>query len=431
MPAARSKSINLKIMGMFFLTWGLLMTVGCGEKNVYAPPPTPKVTVTQPTHRLVTDYLEFTGNAQAIQTAMLRARVQGILEKLYFKDGDLVKKGQLLFLIQPNTYQAQLESAEAEVMRQKAAVEHARTEFARYNNLVQQKAAAQSDLENWRFQLQSAQGALKAAQAQVELAKLNLSYTRVTAPFNGRIDRRLQDPGNLVGAGEFTPLAEINQIDPIYVYFTISESDLLRVMGKSGRSPLETEKIKVPLNLGLANEENYPHKGYLDFAAISLTPTTGTLQMRGIFPNPDGKILPGMFARLQGAIVGKPKEDLLVPGVALGYDQQGNYVLVVDENNIVQRRSVKLGISVGDLRVVEEGLTANDWILTSGLLQAIPGKPVIPVKQEPKSVPEQENSKPKTGLEPEKAKSATSEEKKAGREDKPEGKKAKPDRANQ
>ena len=167
----------------------------------------------------------------------------------------------------------------------------------RYTNLVQQKAAAQSDLENWKFQLQSAQGALKAAQAQVELARLNLSYTRVTAPFNGRIDRRLQDPGNLVGAGEFTPLAEINQIDPIYIYFTIGESDLLRVMGKTGRSPLETQKIKVPLSLGLANEEDFPHRGYLDFAAISLTPTTGTLQMRGIFPqsgreNPPGHVCP-------------------------------------------------------------------------------------------------------------------------------------------
>ena len=236
MPAAISKLVNYKIFSsLFFLLAGLYGVVGCGEKNVYAPPPTPKVTVTQPTHRLVTDYLEFTGNAQAIQTAMLRARVQGILERVYFKDGDLVKKGQLLFLIQPNTYEAQLESAEAEVMRQKAALNHAKTEFARYTNLVQQKAAAATDLENWRFQMQSSQGALKAAQAQVELARLNLSYTRVTAPFNGRIDRRLQDPGNLVGAGEFTPLAEINQIDPIYVYFTISESDLLRVMGKSGR----------------------------------------------------------------------------------------------------------------------------------------------------------------------------------------------------
>jgi RND family efflux transporter MFP subunit len=422
MPAAISKLVNYKIFSsLFFLLAGLYGVVGCGEKNVYAPPPTPKVTVTQPTHRLVTDYLEFTGNAQAIQTAMLRARVQGILERVYFKDGDMVKKGQLLFLIQPNTYEAQLESAEAEVMRQKAALNHAKTEFARYTNLVQQKAAAATDLENWRFQMQSSQGALKAAQAQVELARLNLSYTRVTAPFNGRIDRRLQDPGNLVGAGEFTPLAEINQIDPIYVYFTISESDLLRVMGKSGRSPLETNKIKVPLYLGLADEEDYPHQGYLDFAAISMAPTTGTLQMRGIFPNPNGKIIPGMFARLRGAIVGKPKEDLLVPAVALGYDQQGNYVLVVDKNNIVERRSVKLGIAVGDLRVVKEGLTVKDWIVTSGLLRAFPGKPVIPVKEEPKPVPA-----------PEKAESTSApEEPKAPPAAPPEGKKTKSGSAGQ
>ena len=313
--------------------------------------------------------------------------MEGYLEKVYFQDGDLVKKGQLLFLIQPNTYQAKLEQAEAEVLRQKAALDHARTEFQRFSRLVKQKAAAQSDLDNWRFQLDSAQAALKAAQAQAELARLNLGYTRVTAPFDGRIDRRLKDPGNLVGAGEFTLLAEINQIDPIYVYFTMSESDLLRVMGKSGRSPLETEKIKVPLYLGLANEEGYPRQGYLDFAAISLAPTTGTLQLRGIFPNPDSKIVPGMYARIRGAVVGKAKEDLLVPAVALGYDQQGSYVLVVDENNVVQRRSVKLGIEVGDHRVIKEGLTGNEWIITNGLLRAFPGKPVSPVKETPHRSP--------------------------------------------
>ncbi len=388
MPAAKPTSLKLKRLAAWaFLAGGLVITAACGDKNVYAPPPPPKVTVSQPVRRTVTDYLEFTGNAQALNTAQLRARVEGYLDKVYFQDGDLVKKGQLLFLIQPNTYQAKLDQAEAEIMRQKAALDHARTEFQRFSRLVQQKAASQSDLDNWRFQLDSAQAALKAAQAQTELAKLNLSYTRVTAPFDGRIDRRLKDPGNLVGAGEFTLLAEINQIDPIYVYFTMSEADLLRVMAKRGRSPLETEKIKVPLYLGLANEEGYPRQGYLDFAAISLTPTTGTLQLRGIFPNPDGKILPGLYARLRGAVVGKAREDLLVPAVALGYDQQGSYVLVVDENNVVQRRSVKLGIQMGDRRVVQEGLTGNEWIITNGLLRAFPGKPVNPVKETPTAAP--------------------------------------------
>jgi RND family efflux transporter MFP subunit len=242
--------------------------------------------------------------------------------------------------------------------------------------------------------LDSAQAALKAAQAQVELARLNYGYTRVTAPFDGRIDRRLKDAGNLVGAGEFTLLAEINQIDPIYIYFTMSESDLLRVMGKSGRSPLETERIKVPLYMGLANEEGYPRVGYLDFAAISLAPTTGTLQLRGIFSNPEGKIIPGMFARLRGAVVGKPAEDLLVPSVALGYDQQGFYVLVVDEQNLVQRRGVVVGNQVGDKRVVKEGLTAHEWVITEGLLRAFPGKPVSPVKDQPGAAPAGIEAKP-------------------------------------
>ena len=359
------------------------MAAGCGDKNVYAPPPPPKVTVSQPVRQPVTDYLEFTGNAQAINTAQLRARVPGYLEKVFFKDGDLVKKGQLLFLIQPNTYQAKLEEAEADILKQKAALDHARAEVQRFTRLINQKAAAQSDLDNWRFQLDSAKAALKAAEAKRDLARLDLSYTRVTAPFNGRIDRRLKDVGNLVGAGEYTLLAEINQIDPIYFYFTMNEADLLQVMTKSGRSPLESEKIKVPLSLGLANEEGYPHQGYLDFAAISLTPTTGSLQLRGIFPNPDGKIVPGLFGRIRGAVMGRTKENLLVPAVALGYDQQGPYVLVVEDNNLVQRRSVKTGIAVGDLRVVQEGLTGNEWIITNGLLRAFPGKPVTPVKDTP------------------------------------------------
>ena len=384
MSAAKPRLLPLKrLVGWVLVAGGLVMAAGCGDKNVYAPPPPPKVTVSQPVRQPVTDYLEFTGNAQAINTAQLRARVPGYLEKVFFKDGDLVKKGQLLFLIQPNTYQAKLEEAEADILKQKAALDHARAEVQRFTRLINQKAAAQSDLDNWRFQLDSAKAALKAAEAKRDLARLDLSYTRVTAPFNGRIDRRLKDVGNLVGAGEYTLLAEINQIDPIYFYFTMNEADLLQVMTKSGRSPLESEKIKVPLSLGLANEEGYPHQGYLDFAAISLTPTTGSLQLRGIFPNPDGKIVPGLFGRIRGAVMGRTKENLLVPAVALGYDQQGPYVLVVEDNNLVQRRSVKTGIAVGDLRVVQEGLTGNEWIITNGLLRAFPGKPVTPVKDTP------------------------------------------------
>jgi RND family efflux transporter MFP subunit len=373
-----------------------MIICACGQGNVYAPPPPPRVTVAQPMRQPVVDYLEFTGNTQAINTVQLRARVQGFLEKVFFKDGDMVKKGQLLFLIQQNTYQDQLQQAEAQILQQKANYDHAVIETERYTRLVKQRAAAQTDLDNWKYQRDAFRAGMLAAQAARNLAKLNLDYTRVVAPFDGRIDRRLVDAGNLVGAGEFTPLASVNQIDPIYVYFTINEADLLRVMGRTGLSPEEAQKLKIPLYLGLANEEGYPHQGHFDFASITVTPTTGTQQLRGIFPNPDLKILPGLFARVKGPVVGSEKTALLVPEVALGYDQQGSYVLVVDDKNVVQRHAVKLGAKVGDLRVIQKGLTGDERVITNGMLRAFPGRPVTPVKETQSGFPAGSGNAPLT-----------------------------------
>lgn len=370
----RWRTATLAVFALF------LTLLACGQGNVYAPPPAPRVTVAQPVRQPLADYLEFTGNTQAINTVQLRARVQGFLEKVFFKDGDMVKKGQLLFLIQQNTYEDQLAQAKAQVLQQKANYDHAVIETERYTKLVNKRAAAQTDLDNWRFQRDAYRAGMLNAQAAEKLAQLNLDYTRVVAPFDGRIDRRLVDPGNLVGAGEFTPLASVNQIDPIYVYFTINEADLLRVMGETGLAPEATQKLKIPLYLGLANEEGYPHQGHFDFAAITVTPTTGTQQLRGIFPNPDLKILPGLFARIKYLVVGSEKTALLVPEAALGYDQQGSYVLVVDDKNVVQRRSLKLGAKAGDLRVVQQGLTGDEWVITNGMLRAFPGRPVTPEK---------------------------------------------------
>lgn len=360
---------------------GLLLTLTACESNVYKPPPPPKVTVARPERRPVTGYLEFTGNTRAINTVTLRARVQGYLDKVFFQDGDRVKKGQLLFLIQRNTYEDQLNQAAAQILQYEANYRYALIQVARYIKLVQQKAGAQSDLDNWRFQRDSSRAQILAAKANRDLAALNLGYTRVTAPFDGRIDRRLVDPGNLVGAGEYTSLVQISQIDPIYVYFTINEDDLLRVMGKTGNLPGQAEKEKIPLYLGLANETGYPHQGFIDFAAISVTSTTGTLQLRGIFPNADYKILPGLFARIEAPVLGPSQESWVVPEVALAYDQLGPYVLVVGAKNVVERRSVKEGTRVGDLRAIDTGLKGDEEVIINGQIHAIPGRPVTPVQE--------------------------------------------------
>ncbi|TAK64178.1 MAG: efflux RND transporter periplasmic adaptor subunit [Methylobacter sp.] len=359
----------------------MIFGTACEDKNTYAPPPPPQVTVSQPVRRQVSEYLEFTGNTQAFNSVQLVARVQGYLENVFFHDGDRVKIGQPLFLIQQDTYQARLKQAEAQVLQQKASLDHAQTELDRFSDLRRQHAAAQTDVDNWRFERDNARAAVVAAEANRDLAKLDLDYTKVVAPFNGRIDRRLKDPGNLVGAGEFTPLAQINQTDPIYVYFTINETDLLRVIKQTSIGPGEAEKLKIPATLALSGEEGYPHTGYLDFTAISVTPTTGTLLLRASYPNADDTILPGLFARVRVLVVNSEKMALLVPEAAIGYDQLGSYLLVVNDKNIVERRPVKLGVKAEDGLAIEEGIGDQDWVIVTGLLHAIPGNTVNPVRK--------------------------------------------------
>ena len=357
----------------------LTLPAGCKEQPKSQPPPPPKVTVAQPVRQAVTDSLDLTGNTQAIYTVQLVARVVGYLEKVLFQDGQRVKKGQPLFVIQQNTYEDNLRQAEATILQFRAQLKYAESQLTRFSNLIQHNAAAQADVDNWRFQQDSAAANLRSAEAQRDLAKLNLDYTLVTAPFDGRIDRRLVDPGNLVGTQGSTVLANINQVDPIYVYFNISDLDLARLMKSTGGIPGPGDARKWPVYAGLPSEDGYPHQGHLDFGAISLTTTTGTLLMRGILPNANGKILSGLYARVRVPL--ERRTTLLVPEAAIGHDQQGAYVFVVNDKNVVERRNVTTGSAVESQRAIDNGLTGGEWVIVNGLLKAAPGRQVTPERE--------------------------------------------------
>ena len=368
-----------RVLPWFLLSVLLALPVGCKEQPKPQPPPPPKVTVAQPVQQMVTDSLDLTGNTQAIYTVQLVARVVGYLEKVLFQDGQRVKKGQPLFVIQQNTYQDNLRQAEAAILQYRAQLQWTESQLDRYSNLIQHNAAARSDVENWKFQRDTAVANLRAAEAQRDLAKLNLDYTLVTAPFDGRMDRRLVDPGNLVGSGGSTVLAQINQIDPLYVYFNISDLDLARLLKVTRGIPGSTDGRKWPVHAGLPSEDGYPHQGYLDFAAINLTTTTGTLLMRGVLPNADGKILPGLYTRVRVPL--EQRSAMLVPEVAVGHDQQGDYLLVVNDKNVVERRGVTTGPSVESRRVIATGLSGGEWVIVNGLLKAAPGRQVTPERE--------------------------------------------------
>ncbi len=276
-----------------------LVVTGCEQGNQFVPPPPPEVTVATPMSREVVDTIEFTGTTRATAKVDLKARVSGYLQKIEFEDGQLVKKGDLLFVIEPAPFEAELESAEARLKKAEATLQLADTNLQRVGDLFRRKVATAQEYDIQVAQRAEAAADVAIAKSAITQAKLQLSYTKVNAPISGRISRHLVDLGNLIKSEE-TSLAWIESIDPIHVYFYLSEQELLDFMEMLRDNKLPDPRKNPPtLHLGLANETGFPHKGHLDYLELSVDSDTGTVMRRGVFENDDNLLIPGMFVRIR------------------------------------------------------------------------------------------------------------------------------------
>jgi RND family efflux transporter MFP subunit len=350
---------------------------GCGENNEYAAPPPPKVTVALPLAQDITRYFDATGNAAAVNSVDLVARVQGFVQEIGYADGQFVKKGTSLFVIEPEPYKLKVDAAKASVTSAQATLTQTQAEYQRQADLVSKQVSTQANYDKALAARDSAQADLQSAQANEQQAEINLGYTNVTAPFDGFVTARQVSIGELVGASSPTVLATIVQLDPIWVNFTASERDALQVranLAREGRTTADLIGDKV--EVALQNETDYPHIGKLDYVAPLVDPSTGTQAARASLPNANRALIPGSFVRVR--VPSRPLPALLVPDTAIGADQGGRYVLIVNKDNVVEQRKVEAGQTRGNLRIVESGLTKDDRVVTGGIMRAIPGQKVAP-----------------------------------------------------
>jgi len=374
--------------------------------------PVPKVTVSQPLKRELGQFGEYTGQVEAVDNVEIRARVTGYLNEVKYVEGDLVEQGAELFKIDPRPFEAVLEAANAEVERWHSQIVKTQADLDRQLKLQAKSATTQEDVDSAKAARLNADASLKKAEAAVVSAELDVEFTSIRSPVKGRVSRALITKGNLVTADQSlgTPLTTVISVDPMYVYFDVDEYTILELMNRTreeeaGEKPddAHVRDRKIPVSISLANETGFPHEGVLDFVDNRVDQQTGTLRARARFDNSKEFLVAGLFVRVRIPL-GKPKQQLLVPEVAIGSDLNLQYVLVVNEKNIVEKRPVTLGIRTDDnLRAVLTGLGPEDWVITNGISAA---RETFPVEAEKKPIIDEksgDDEKPAAGAPEEKA----------------------------
>jgi len=378
-----------RVVALTLVSASLLVT-GCQKEQagpVQLPPP--KVTVSRPIVKQLRDFKQFVGRLEPTETVEIRPRVRGYLDAVHFQEGQMVQEGDLLYEIDPRTYESELNKAEKEQARLLVQFQQADQEAARGQALRRTNAISEEEYVQRVTARNIAAALLDSSKAATRRAALELSFTKIYAPITGRISRTLVTRGNLVGDKEPTLLTTIVRTDPLFVYFEVTERDVQEYDARVRQEGLPTALDgNIPVFIGLASDKGYPHRGTLDFRDNRFDAGTGTLQVRGRVPNPDGRLIPGYFARVRVPI-GKPGERLLIPDRAISLDQRGKYVWVVDAQNQVEYRPITTGNLLGEFTVIRSGLTPQDRVITDGLQRARRGAVVEPqeVSLDPAQIP--------------------------------------------
>ncbi|MBY0398842.1 efflux RND transporter periplasmic adaptor subunit [Myxococcota bacterium] len=354
------------------------MVVAC--RGAEQAPQAQHLPVAHPIEREVVEWDEYTARIQSPHSVDVRARVSGVVDSVAFRDGQMVEKGTLLFVIDPRPFRAEFDRARGELAQQESRLTLARNEAARAERLVARKAISQEEFEARTSALRNTEAMVQSARAALESARLNLEFTEVRSPIRGRAGRDLVHAGNLVNGGgdQSTLLTTVVSLDPMHAYFEVDERAYLRYteLARKGERPSSREFKNLVL-MQLADETGYPHRGYMDFVDNALDATTGTLQGRAVFPNPELKLSPGLFGRIR--LVGSGRyRAILLPDSAIGTDQSERFVFVLDAEKRVERRAVTMGPSIDGFRVIRAGVKADDWVVVSGIQGARSGATVVP-----------------------------------------------------